>query len=108
MLFGARAVFIASLGFVTLPALAESFTQSLRCSNGKLASVGDDSASVFLKCGAPMMKERNQTACSFGIRSSRCSLVEAWTYNPGSGKFLHTLIIEGGKVIAIRQGARVD
>lgn len=88
-------------------ALAESLTNSVRC-NGKIASVGDDSASVRMKCGEPMSKEVNQTACSYGIRSSRCSAVEAWTYHPGSGQFLRTMIIEGGKVIEIRLGERVE
>lgn len=88
-------------------AFAESFTKSLRC-NGKLASVGDAAASVRMKCGEPMMEERNQDVCSYGIRSSRCRAVEAWTYSLGSGQFLHTMIIESGKVIAIRQGARVE
>lgn len=98
---------VAVLCVATQSALAESFTTSLRC-NGKIASVGDASASVRMKCGEPMMEERNQDVCSYGIRSSRCSAVEAWTYNLGSGKFLQTMIIESGKVIAIRQGARVE
>lgn len=88
-------------------ALAESFTNSFYC-DGKLASVGDDSASVRLKCGTPMLVEKNEDACSKSARPYRCRTVEEWTYNLGPGKFLHTTVIENGKVIAIRQGARVE
>ncbi|MCI0668204.1 MAG: DUF2845 domain-containing protein [Methylococcaceae bacterium] len=61
-----------------------------------------------LKCGEPMTIETNQSVCEYGIDQSVCSAVDTWTYNPGSGKFLHTLIMVGGKVVAIRQGARID
>lgn len=80
--------------------------EGLRC-NGGIIQSGDDKASVLLKCGAPMLKDAYCKSADATSVGNECEKIEAWTYNPGSGKFLTTLKFSQGKITAIEYGSRV-
>lgn len=92
--------------------------ESLRC-NGDLALIGDTKASIFAKCGEPMMKDSfckpvevsRVVPCSDGKGTTvivvPCESVDEWTYNPGSGQFYTTLQFERGELKSMKYGTRV-
>ncbi|WP_455209360.1 DUF2845 domain-containing protein [Kaarinaea lacus] len=108
---------------------------TLRCGS-KLISVGDSKAQVLLKCGEPMLKETvGEKAQSKRIdipltsessggeadapgvngdpsvvrqRESTTKIIDHWTYNQGSGQLLKVLIFEGGELVEITTGNRIQ
>jgi len=101
--------------FVVANAMAEATT--FRCKSD-LVSVGDSKASVFLKCGEPLVKdtfckpaETKDAAVPQGGKpvalSVPCETVDEWTYNPGYGQFLTAFRFESGRLVSITYGDRV-
>ena len=91
-----------------------SFTQTLRC-GGDIARIGDGKADIQIKCGEPVSsyssckplvatpEARNLVDAS----SAACIPVDEWTYTPGSGQFITTLIFQNGRLSSIRYGDRI-
>ncbi|OYT98571.1 MAG: hypothetical protein CFE40_11570 [Burkholderiales bacterium PBB1] len=109
------------LGFLSYSALLLGsdaiFAQSFRC-KADLVSLGDSRASVAQKCGQPVSKDsfckppnpqvtQNQVQGSTVVNVIPCTNVDEWTYNPGYGQFMTTLLFEEGILRAIRYGERV-
>jgi hypothetical protein len=94
---------IASMLLATLPTHGEVL---LRCGSN-MVETGDSKATVTLYCGEPLHKEHSGASCTTGENKVKCSNDEEWTYNPGSGQFLTTLIFQGNTLIGMRRGARV-
>jgi hypothetical protein len=61
---------------------------SMRCGT-EIVRVGDPTIEVIQKCGEPDLKELIKTN---GL------IVEKWTYNCGSTRFMRILTMKGGKV----------
>ena len=61
---------------------------SMRCGT-EIVRVGDPTMEVIQKCGEPDLRELIKTN---GL------IVEKWTYNCGSVRFMRILTIQGGKV----------
>lgn len=91
-----------------------SFSESLRC-GGNIARIGDGKADIQLKCGAPVS---SHSFCKplvtapaardlVADASAACMPVDEWTYTPGSGQFVTTLIFQNGSLSAIRYGDRI-
>jgi hypothetical protein len=91
-----------------------SFSESLRC-GGNIARIGDGKASIQIKCGEPVS---SYSFCKPLIvvpegrdlvdsSSAACVPVDEWTYAPGSGQFVTTLIFQNGSLSAIRYGDRI-
>ena len=81
------ATLIAIVGFAllfTVPALA----QSLRCGQ-KIVGVGDPTIELLQKCGEPDLKE---------LLKTNGFIIEKWTYNCGSARFMKILTLKGGKI----------
>ncbi len=107
-------LFIAAI--LLLQSLSAS-AEYLRCKNESV-NVGDTRSSLLQRCGEPVIKdtfckpvEPTQGATiSSGIVVAvpSCRNVDEWTYNPGRGQFMTTLQIDGGKVISIKYGDRVQ
>ena len=102
MKHGLKLFVIVSIVFTAVPVYSDSF----RCGSN-LVSAGDDKATVVMKCGKPIQTDYDTLRCTEEFGVVRCRKIEEWTYNPGSGKLLTTLIFEGSKLIAFRAGARV-
>ncbi len=111
------ALILAALAVAAFSGTAHA--QSFRC-NSTLASVGDSKASVYSKCGEPMMKDSHcrpvpQPVYAPGATINdrpvaavaACENVDEWTYNPGYGQFMTTLVFERGMLTAIKYGDRV-
>lgn len=95
-------VFIAT---ATLTSFATADTY--RC-DSKLVSTGDSEATVLMKCGEPMMRRAISASCVSQPDASTCFGTYQWTYNPGPGKFLGILTIEGGRLTRVERGDRVQ
>lgn len=94
--------------------------QALRC-NGDLAAVGDSKASVYRKCGEPVLKDSyckpmpllyvGQPQTLLRDRPTvivqPCETIDEWTYNPGSGQFMTTFRFQNGEAVAIVYGDRI-
>jgi len=95
----------SSIVVVLMCAASQAQAQSLRC-EGKLAVIGDSKPDVLQKCGNPMYQD---SYCKPGQQvkpGAACNMIDAWTYDPGSGQLLTTLKFEGGQVTGIAYGAR--
>lgn len=91
-------IFIATVSAMT--AAAPAAAQSLRCGTD-LVHVGDNKATVQMKCGEPTAKD---SFCKPQTKGGVCETVDEWTYNPGAGQFIRTLRFESGKLVSITYG----
>jgi hypothetical protein len=62
--------------------------RTIRCGT-EIVSVGDPTIELLQKCGEPDLKELIKT---------NGFIIEKWTYNCGSARFMKILTIKGGKV----------
>ena len=62
--------------------------RTIRCGT-EIVSVGDPTIELLQKCGQPDMKELIKT---------NGFIIEKWTYNCGSKRFMKILTLKGGKV----------
>ncbi len=62
--------------------------RTIRCGT-EIVSVGDPTIELLQKCGEPDMKELIRT---------NGFIIEKWTYNCGSKRFMKILTLKGGKV----------
>jgi hypothetical protein len=88
-----------ALKFISLTALtclflllaAPSWARSIRCGT-QLVRVGDPTIQLLQRCGEPDLKELLNTD---GL------IVEKWTYNCGSLRFMRIITLKGGVVYRI-------
>ena len=66
----------------------QASARSIRCGT-EIVSVGDPTIELLQKCGEPDLKELIKTN---GL------IIEKWTYNCGSGRFMKILTLKRGKV----------
>ena len=82
---------------------------TLRCGGG-VVSHGDSVTQVLARCGEPDRVDRYRkelkTTNHIGIPVIRDVAVEHWSYERGHGKFVQTLIFEGGRLTRIKRGPR--
>jgi hypothetical protein len=83
-----RAISLAALTIIVLLLAAPSWAQSIRCGN-ELVRVGDPTIELLQRCGEPDLKELLNTD---GL------IVERWTYNCGSLRFMRIITLKGGVV----------
>ena len=83
-----RAISLAALTIIVLLLAAPSWAQSIRCGN-QLVRVGDPTIELLQRCGEPDLKELLNTD---GL------IVERWTYNCGSLRFMRIITLKGGVV----------
>lgn len=81
---------------------------SMKCGT-RLVSTGDTKAKVLLRCGEPFLREMVGEKTRYRrffrwIVGSYTVVVEEWTYNLGSTKFLRILTFEGSKLVKIELG----
>jgi hypothetical protein len=81
------AILLALVGLALLLALPTS-AQTIRCGT-EIVRVGDPTIKLLQKCGEPDLKELIKTN---GL------IIEKWTYNCGSARFMKILTLKGGKV----------
>ncbi len=62
--------------------------RTIRCGT-EIVSVGDPTIELLQKCGEPDLKELIKT---------NGFIIEKWTYNCGSTRFMKILTLKGGKV----------
>jgi hypothetical protein len=62
--------------------------RTIRCGT-EIVSVGDPTIELLQKCGEPDLKELIKT---------NGFIIEKWTYNCGSARFMKILTLKGGKV----------
>jgi hypothetical protein len=81
---------------------------SMKCGT-RLVSRGDGKAKVLLRCGEPFFREiigektYHRRFFHYFTRSSTV-IVERWTYNLGSTRFLRILTFEGDRLVRIELG----
>lgn len=86
----------------------------LRC-KGRIVSIGDSTFDVFSKCGDPDWSNTYEVERAakrvYGPTGNRETLfvkekviVEEWTYNLGSTKFVRYLTFENGILVSIETG----
>jgi hypothetical protein len=74
---------------IFVPAVADcSSTRTIRCGT-EIVSVGDPTIELLQKCGEPDLKELIKT---------NGFIIEKWTYNCGSKRFMKILTLKGGSV----------
>jgi len=78
---------IALVGFTLLFAVPAS-ARTIRCGT-EIVSVGDPTIELIQKCGEPDLKELIKT---------NGYIVERWTYNCGSTRFMKIITLKGGVV----------
>ena len=78
---------IAMVGFILLFAVPAS-ARTIRCGT-EIVSVGDPTIELLQKCGEPDLKELIKT---------NGFIIEKWTYNCGSVRFMKILTLKGGIV----------
>ena len=79
-------------GFILLFAVPAS-AESLRCRQ-KIISVGDPTIELLQKCGEPDLKE---------LLKTNGFIIEKWTYNCGSARFMKILTLKKGKILKIEK-----
>mgnify|MGYP002749824502 CR=1 FL=1 len=83
---------IVIVGFTLLFAIPAS-ASSLRCGQ-KIVSVGDPTLELLQKCGEPDLKE---------LLKTNGFIIEKWTYNCGSARFMRILTLKGGIIQKIEK-----
>ena len=82
---------LATLTGLVLLMAAPSWARSMRCGT-QLVQVGDPTIELLQRCGEPDLKELLNTD---GL------IVEKWTYNCGSLRFMRIITLKGGVVYRI-------
>ena len=82
---------LAALTGLVLLMAVPSWARSIRCGN-QLVRVGDPTIQLLQRCGEPDLKELLNTD---GL------IVEKWTYNCGSLRFMRIITLKGGVVYRI-------
>jgi hypothetical protein len=82
---------LAALTGLVLLMAVPSRARSIRCGN-QLVRVGDPTIQLLQRCGEPDLKELLNTD---GL------IVEKWTYNCGSLRFMRIITMKGGVVYRI-------
>jgi hypothetical protein len=99
-----------------------AFADSMRCGN-KLVYSGDTTYTVRTKCGepddvihrseirtvshevsAPCEDRQSRAKCSRTVETSVEVVIDEWTYDFGSNRFIETLRFEDGKLVRIKDG----
>ena len=83
-----RLISLAAMTSSILLVAAPSWARSIRCGN-QLVRVGDPTIELLQRCGEPDLKELLNTD---GL------IVERWTYNCGSLRFMRIITLKGGVV----------
>jgi len=83
-----RLISLAAMTSLVLLVAAPSWARSIRCGN-QLVRVGDPTIELLQRCGEPDLKELLNTD---GL------IVERWTYNCGSLRFMRIITLKGGVV----------
>jgi hypothetical protein len=79
---------MVSFAIFVLAMSPQASARSIRCGT-EIVSVGDPTIELLQKCGEPDLKELIKTN---GL------IIEKWTYNCGSARFMKILTLKGGKV----------
>jgi hypothetical protein len=79
---------LTALTTIVLLLAAPSWARSMRCGN-ELVRVGDPTIELLQRCGEPDLKELLNTD---GL------IVEKWTYNCGSLRFMRIITLKGGVI----------
>lgn len=82
---------LTNMVFVTIFVLAlarNSPARSIRCGT-EIVNVGDPTIELLQKCGEPDLKELIKT---------NGFIIEKWTYNCGSARFMKIITLKGGNV----------
>jgi hypothetical protein len=82
---------LAALTGLILLVAAPGWARSIRCGH-QLVRVGDPTIQLLQRCGEPDLKELLKTD---GL------IVEKWTYNCGSLRFMRIITLKGGVVYRI-------
>ena len=82
---------LATLTGLVLLMAAPSWARSMRCGT-QLVQVGDPTIELLQRCGEPDLKELLNTD---GL------IVEKWTYNCGSLRFMRIITLKGGVIYRI-------
>ena len=82
---------LATLTGLVLLMAAPTWARSMRCGT-QLVQVGDPTIELLQRCGEPDLKELLNTD---GL------IVEKWTYNCGSLRFMRIITLKGGVVYRI-------
>lgn len=83
-----RLISLAAMTTIVLLLAAPSWARSIRCGN-QLVRVGDPTIELLQRCGEPDLKELLNTD---GL------IVERWTYNCGSLRFMRIITLKGGVI----------
>ena len=86
-------IIIVSVTICVLAMADYSPAQSLRCGQ-KIVGVGDPTIELLQKCGEPDLKE---------VLKTNGFIIEKWTYNCGSARFMKILTLKGGKIQKIEK-----
>lgn len=90
-------IFLASIGQSAL---------AFSC-DGKIVSVGDTKAEVFMKCGEPAWKESREEEIIEKIdevaKRKTIVAIDEWAYNFGPQSFIRVLEFRSGKLAAVRE-----
>lgn len=78
------------------------------CRGGKLLDVGDTTAEVLIKCGAPNFTEQwldeSIERSGPGHKWKTLDTIEDWSYNFGPHDLIHILRFRNGRVVRIEKG----
>lgn len=90
-----RAVLVSAMLLAATPVRADG----LRCGE-RLVHLGDVTAQVLVKCGAPASRERHTDSTADG----RFVTVETWVYNFGPQSFIRILSFVADRLVQIEAG----
>jgi hypothetical protein len=79
---------MVSVAIFVLAMADRGSARTIRCGT-EIVSVGDPTIELLQKCGEPDLKELIKT---------NGFIIEKWTYNCGSKRFMKILTLKGGKV----------
>jgi len=79
---------MVSVAIFVLAMAVPASARTIRCGT-KIVSVGDPTIELLQKCGEPDLKELIKT---------NGFIIEKWTYNCGSKRFMKILTLKGGSV----------
>ena len=79
---------MVSVAIFVLAMADRGSARTIRCGT-EIVSVGDPTIELLQKCGEPDLKELIKT---------NGFIIEKWTYNCGSERFMKILTLKGGKV----------
>jgi hypothetical protein len=100
-----------------MPGELQASDDSLRCQN-RIIMLGESMYDVQALCGPPDFTDRRVTQraalrpnrfCPVGARCPGVVetvevTIDEWTYDFGRTRFIHYLLFEDGKLVAVRQG----